>query len=150
MTLNCRFLPPRPGPSRNKLSQDEITDMCYIEGKDKELVIVFKDGRVRAFDIYSSEIQWEAKQEIPNMEHLLRAGSVTTDGRGHLFLLDLGNKRVQMLSENGDYVRSVAIDRKDEPYHIRWLNKYSSLVSSVMQESDNRFYISPLRLQNLK
>ena len=122
--------------------------MCCVDGKDSKLVVVvFIDGKLCAFNMLSSKLQWEAKQEIADSQQPLKAGGVTTDGRGNLFVSDLVNKWVQRFSLNGEYLGGVvSIHNKEEPdvvypiSHIRWLNKYSSLIV-VGELLNKRYYV---------
>ena len=122
--------------------------MCFVEGEDSKLiVVVFRDGKLCAFSAISCELLWQAKQEMPHPLHPLKAGGVTTDGRGHLFVSDLGNKWVQKFSLEGDYLgRVVCINKIGQPgfaypiSHIRYMNKYSSLVL-VGKLLDMRYYV---------
>ena len=103
VTVDCRSSPPCQRPLTGKLPKNKITDMCFVDGEDSKLiVVVFKDGSLCVFSAISSELQWQAKQEMPHTrvaQQPLRAGGVTTDGRGHLFVSDLGCARFQEISE---------------------------------------------------
>ena len=148
--LDCHSSPPSHGPARGKLPKDEVTDMCCVNGKDSKLVIiVFKDGKLCAFNVLSSKLQWQAKQEMPHpqvSQQPLKAVGVTTDGRGNLFVSDLGNKWVQRFSLDGKYLgRVVYFYNIQQPNivnpisHIRWVNKYSSLI--VASLSLKQYYV---------
>ena len=149
VTVDCHTSTPSQRLPRGKLPKKEITDMCCVHGEDSKLVVVvFKDGKLCAFNALSSVLQWETEQDMPDpkvAQNSLQAGGVTTDGRGHLFVCDLGNKWVQKFSLDGKYLeRVVRISDTAKPdftypiSHVRWLNKYSCVI--VVAEISNTKY----------
>ena len=103
--------------------------MCCVRGQGRQLVVmVFKDGTLRAYDLLSSEFKWEARKQMSDLRYNFRAGGVTTDGRNNLYVIDSYNQRVHKLSAQGSFVSTVVVFGEQHCSHIRWVNKFSSLV----------------------
>ena len=157
--FDCSTSPPKPATDvsiththTNKNSKEccpnhYIFHMCIVNSGAKQLLVtVTKSGKLRAFDTQADELEWEAGRNLRDMKYPFSAKGLTIDGC-HLFVIDSGNKCVQMFSTDGKYLKCIfkAVDYAlGYMNRIQWLNKTSSLV--VWNTRDGQNYINVIEI----
>ena len=133
----------------------QIREMLFVGENKKEIVISLYHG---LSGIYARNLAnillWNIEGAIDGQKEI-RCVSVTTDGRGHLFVCDEANKCIQLFSTDGLYICRL-IGRGEhglgEPFLVRWCKKTSSLIiahSKTIQGAYTRrdyMYISVIKL----
>ena len=123
--------------------------MCFVKEEAKcrgnGLVIVAPAGPqgIHAYNVETNSLQW--KKEIDGMG---RAG-VNSDGHGRLFVCDIDNGCIHMLSvSNGQYMGCL-IKQGDQglgvPLWGTWSEEISSLI--VVHAKGNKRFISVVKFQ---
>ena len=147
-----------PKPAKGKCvihtKNKYIYDMCFVQDGDKQLLIVAggdegfftskttKGPSLFAYDTEKDKLEWKVGENLPGNKEHMRAAGVTTDGRGHLFVTDRNNDRIQMFYvSDGAYLGHLILDTEIlrfrgflpwrqilPPCGILWCEKMSSLV----------------------
>ena len=60
-----------------------------------------------AYNVQSSQLEWMVKGKLGEMDEVMDAVSVTTDGCGHIFVCDANNSCVQVFSTGGIYLGAI-------------------------------------------
>ena len=157
--FDCSTSPPKPATDvsiththTNKISKNCCLDhiifhMCIVNSGDKQLLgTVTKSGKLRVFDTQADTLEWQAASNLRYMKNPFFAKDLTTDGR-HLFVIDAGNKCVQMFSTDGKYLKCIfkAVDYAlGTIKRIQWLDKTSSLV--VWNARDGQSYVNVIKI----
>ena len=120
-------------------------DMCFAEVEMKHFVIITANGPqgIRAFNADTNSLEWE--REIHGMEK----SGVASDGCGHLFVCDISNKRVHMLSISDGKYLGCLIKEGDQglgvPLFATWSEETCSLL--IAHKKENKRFISVIKLQ---
>ena len=133
-----------PAPERHipKSIDYEIKDLCCVKKGDEQLLIVTaynSYGRLRAFCRKSDVFKWQALCSVNSFitgKRLLNLRSLSSDGRGHLFVVNKAyhqNSTVEMFDTDGRY--SGCVFKMDRIKCIRWHEKSSSLVVADKENS---------------
>ena len=125
---------PKPAAGKRVIhpEQKEVYDMCFAQYGGKQLLIVAADDE--GLFVYNSEtdkLEWKLSGTPSQTEDKMLVTGVATDGRGHLFVADDGNKCIQMFSvSDGTHIRCLLKDENtlSNPDIIRWCQKTSSLL----------------------
>ena len=152
--LDCSGSEPKPVDGKNVIctKQTNISDMCVVQGGDRELLVATDGGkhggRVCAYNTATDELEWSVKGKLEGMQKEMGVRGVTTDGRGHLFLCDLDNSCIQLFCTDGRYLG--VLMRQGEhglgrPFDIRWCVATSSLVVGHSMRRER--YISFIKVQ---
>ena len=128
------------------------SDMLYTSNEGMELVVSTYDGAgFGACDPFTKKRKWRIQGNLPEMEKQITAWSVTTDGKGRLFVCEgpTGNRCVQMFSvSDGEYIGPLIREGEEglgTPCCIRWREQSSSLV--VADVRDKTWFISEIYIQ---
>ena len=123
-------------------------DMFFVgeEKKRKGLIIVTAQGPegIHAYNVDTNSLEW--KKEI---EGMARAG-IVSDGHGHLFVCDWGNKCIHMLSvSDGQYMGCLikqGVQGLGVPVFGAWSEEMSSLI--VARGKGNKRFISVIKVHS--
>ena len=109
----------------------KIKDICFFKENNKEIVICLYRGLKGIYARnWSNQLLWSVDGAISGQQEIVCV-SVATNGHGHLFVCDDGNKCIQLFSTDGLYIgRLVKAGEHGlgEPRLVRWCKKSSSLV----------------------
>ena len=146
--LDCSGSVPKPlsGINWTATQQNTISDMCSMADGENKLIITTRGfGGISAYsNRRSGRLEWNMKGELPGMDVNMCAESITTDGRGHFFMCDVGNKCIQMFSPQG-YKGTIWKGREHtlgEPLMVRWCKISSSL--NVVHMKSREYSISKI------
>ena len=128
-----------------------IFDMCFVERGSKRLLVTIqytmiqevKKSRIYTYDTDTKTLVWSIGGKLPGMKKVIDPESVTTDGRGHLFVTDNNNGCIHQITIDGDYVGVVLTAGEQDlgkPKIVRWWKDSSSLI--VAHEKDIKHTIS--------
>ena len=146
--LDCSNYPPTP---TNKITNIQIKpignhtiqDMCCVAFRKKKLLITAQSyGGVYAYIAGTDNLKWRIGGCHRGIEKWMNAVGITSNGRGQLFISDMSNKCIQMLSTNGTFLGTVLRRGKlglGNPQRIRWCDKANSLV--IAHEKQGLFSI---------
>ena len=133
--LDCSSDPPTLKNARTNIQlvgNQFIEDMCLVtRGKTNLLVTTQNFGGVYAFVAGTDNLRWYFGGYHRGIDKWINAVGITSNGRGHLFVSDIGNNCIQMLSTDGTFLGSVLRGGKNglgNPQRIRWCSKSNSLV----------------------
>ena len=126
----------KPKPAAGKCiihtQQTEIYDMCFVDYGDKQLLIVAADDEgLFAYNTRTDKLEWKVVGKQSEMEENMLVTGVATDGRGHLFVADDGNKCIRMFSvSDHSHVKCLVkgVETIGNPDFVRWCEKTSSLL----------------------
>ena len=128
------------------------SDMLCARIEGRELVVSTYDGAgLGACDPYTKKLAWRIQGKLLDMDKEISAWSVTTDGKGRMFVCDgpTGNRCVQMFSAaNGEYLGTLIREGEESlgiPCNVRWREQSSSLV--VADVRDKKWFISEIFIQ---
>ena len=128
------------------------SDMICVRIEGMELVVSTYDGAgLGACDPHTKKLVWRIQGNLLDMEKEISAWSVTTDGKGRLFVCDgpTGNRCVQMFSTaDGEYLGTLIREGEEglgAPCCIRCDEQSSSFV--VADVRDNDWFISEIYIQ---
>ncbi len=106
---------------------DVISGMRHVVTGGVRLLVVVGEG-MSAYNTDSGELEWVAKviAEKPFAPH-----SVTSDGRGHLFVSDTANRCIQVFSTEGTHLGPILSEDKwdlGSPTSLDWADSIPALV----------------------
>ena len=146
--LDCRSYPPVPTNKKTNIQikhtdNHSIQDMCCVTFIKNNLLITAQSyGGVNAYVAGTDYLKWHVGGDQPGIDKWMNAVGVTTNGWGQLFVSDMSNKCIQMLSTNGAFLDTVLRREKLgvwNPQRIRWCDKANSLV--IAHEKQGLFSI---------
>ncbi len=122
-------------------SNKEMSDMCCIQRNGEQLVVtVHKLDGIYAYNLRTGDLEWTVKNKLPGWKFHLDASGVTTDGRSHLFVSDVGNRCVHVFCVDGKYVGPV-IQHGERGFPARgrlhFMRNLSSLAITAKEEQWN-------------
>ena len=126
-----------------------VHEMC-CPSLDLLVVTRNKEG-VFAYTLRGGELNWRVSGKLPGMELEIYASGITADEQGHLFVCDIRNRCVHMLSvRDGAHLRVVV--REGEvglvyPYPVAWHSESASLVVAHYKK-DAVLYLSTFSCQD--
>ena len=113
--------------------QSTLNDLHFTQHGEEQLVFT-SDVRqgVSCYDATSGTLKSRAKGRMIGMDKEMSPRSVTSDGKGNLFVYDHNNYGIQMISGKGVYMGCV-FKAEHQVNHfrtewIRWCSRTSSLV----------------------
>ncbi len=117
-----------------QIRRQQVFGMCCIQSGDQELLVVAQgEAGLRAYNLKSKKVVWTFNGKPDDIsEFCLFAFSLTTDGKGNLFVYDTNNKCIQIFSSSGKFQRSMPWSITDEwngRHMISWNQVTSSLVA---------------------
>ena len=126
--------------------EEEVLDMCTSH----DLLVVARGEGVFCYTLDGGELKWRVSGKLPGMEHEIKAWGVTADEQGCLFVCDVNNKCVHVLSaRDGTHLGVVAREGEEgvgEPCNVTWHQESKSLV--VAHKKYDVYHLSILsRLQ---
>ncbi len=83
---------------------ETVSDMCYVTWNEMELLIMV-NGWIKAYDPKEEQIIWTVCGKVGGSRKDINATSVTTDGAGHIFVVDGATQNVLMFVPDGTYIR---------------------------------------------
>ena len=150
--LDCSASPPKPvaGKSVTFTKQDAIWDMCCVKDNDDEDLLVTTRGYVGifAYKLKTDERVWRVKgRRATKKGKEIGVESITTDGRGHLFVCGL-DECVWIFSTSGNFLatlmRQKSLDTV-QPWSISWCRETSSLIVAHTKANDRKYHISNIK-----
>ena len=125
---------PKPAAGKRVIHTelDNITDMCVVQDGDEQVLIVAHMNGVFAYNT-------ETDEPVPKIRYDMEAGGLTTDGRGHLWVIDDGDKSIKTYSvSDGKYLGSLKKDLEEfgPPDKICWLEETSSLLCACRRNGE--------------
>ena len=142
--LDCSESQPK-STSVMHTQQSQILDMCCIQHNDKQLLITSRDfdGGIYAYNTDTKTLEWIVKGKLPGMRHDISVEKITTDECGRIFVCDINNMSIQMLTPEGTYL-GVALTSEQivggKPLRLGWGKKWSCLVLASIK--DGRYHLS--------
>ena len=128
--LDCAKSPPRLLSAKNFTctEQDSIYDICCVKHRDKQLLITTHELEgINAYNTSSNKREWCVLAELCETAKNIRPQSITTDGHGHLFVVDKNNACIQMFSTGSVYMGPVLEkERFADLGEIDWCSSNSS------------------------
>ena len=134
--------------------QQDYDDMCFAY---EDTIKIFSVGRYsETIEAFSMKKLWELRECKPDeMKYAIRPSAITTDGCGHLFVIDTVNNCIQVFDTDGTYMCIVDCYGKLElgtPMRIAWSKTESALVlvhrvTREPQRGIDRCFISVLKVQ---
>ena len=150
--LDCCASPPKPvaGKSVTFTKQDAVWDMCCVKDNDDEDLLVTTRGYVGifAYKLKTDERLWRVKgRRATKKGKEIGVESITTDGRGHLFVCGL-DECVWIFSTSGNFLatlmRQKSLDTV-QPWSISWCRETSSLVVAHTKANDRKYHFSNIK-----
>ena len=129
--------------------------MCVVLNISKQLLVIATvSGKLRAFDVESSNLEWEADSKLGGVMPLsLHAATISLDGQGQVLVCDLNNECIQLffafsgrylrpvLRKNDARLQSVGEDQEPEKFlRIRSLEDSPSI--AVAYKTKEKYYRS--------
>ena len=148
------------GKSVISTEQTDIEDMCFVKDGEKQLLVVAGGNEgLSAYNTVRDALQWKIDGHLSGNEMVMKPMGVTTDGRGHLFIADSHNRRIQMfVAPDGQYLGYLLLDKTEIPrsrfvyynfeeifrfpWRIRWCEETSSLMCSSRSNRPKNWYLS--------
>lgn len=122
--------------------------LCCMQEGDKHLVVATHCSyTLSAWNAKTDELEWSVDGVLPGM-NVIEPFGVVSDGRGHLFVCDVGNACVQMFSADGKSMGAVLRAGKQglgKPWLITWCDKMSSLVVAHICQDSGAYQISVIK-----
>ena len=146
--LDCSAIPPKEVSQKNVIFPTEniIWEMCFVnEEKNRKRLIIITAGneRIYAYNVDTKSLEW--KTEIKGMKQV----GIVSDSHGHLFICDLENKCIHMISVSDGQYMGCLIERGDQgmgsPVWGVWSEETSSLI--VAHRRDFKWFISVIKIQ---
>ena len=107
---------PKPAAGKPVIhtQNNDIEDMCFVQyGEESLLVVADTEQGLFAYNTEKDKLEWRVAEYLPGNKRDMTVMGVTTDGRGHLFVVDCDNERIQMFSvSDGQYLGYVVIDAR--------------------------------------
>ena len=110
---------------------------------DVQLLITAGGSRICAYDINSGAQVFEVSGRLGAMGKDIIPRGLSTDGAGHILVVDKNNWCVHMLSTNGKYIDTVFKEGQHglaKPHGIGWCAYTSSLV--INHTTDDELVLS--------
>ena len=133
--LDCSSDPPTLKNTRTNIplvGNQFIEDMCLVACRKTDLLVTTQNfGGVYAYVAGTDNLRWYFGGYHRGIDKWINAVGITSNGRGHLFVSDIGNNCIQMLSTDGTFLGSVLRGGKSglgNPQRIRWCSRSNSLV----------------------
>ena len=150
--LDCSASPPKPvaGKSVTFTKQDAIWDMCCVKDNDDEDLLVTTRGYVGifAYKLKTDERVWRVKgRRATKKGKEIGVESITTDGRGHLFVCGL-DECVWIFSTSGNFLATLMRQKSMDtvqPWSISWCGETSSLIVAHTKANDRKYHISNIK-----
>ena len=160
--LDLSGLKPKPAAGKRVIHTQifNIYDMCFVEDRDKQLLIVAGgDKGLFAYNTQNDKVEWKVGENLSGNAKHAKAMGVTTDGRGHLFVSDHNNHCIQVFSvSDGKYLGYLILDaemfhswpRRDmillydydfRPHEILWCEEMSSLICTSRLDGSWHFMV---------
>ena len=141
--LDCSSYPPITinKVTRIQIWNDFVQEMCCIMHKEKQLLVTtHNEGGVQAYLAGTDKLEWCLCGRYLGMDRVINAVGITANGHSQLFVCDVNNGCIQMLSTDGTFLTTVL--RSGEhmlgiPRRISWFRKTRSLVVAHKKESLN-------------
>ena len=147
--VDCSTAPPTP---RGEIpiahdGQNYMYTMCT----SGDLLVVARGGYgVFAHTLDGGELKWKVSGKLPGMEHEIKACRVAAGKQGHLFVYDIMNKCVHVLSaRDGTHLGVVVREGQDGvgiPCKVAWHSESASL--SAVHWKDKAYHLSVFSGQN--
>ena len=146
--LDCRRYPPVLKNTRTNIQvqlvgDHSVQDMCCVSFRRNGLLVTAQSyGGVYAYIVGSDNLKWHIGGYHRGIDKWMNAVGITSNGRGQLFVSDMSNSCIQMLSTNGTFLGTVLRRGKlglGNPQRIRWCDKANSLV--IAHEKQGLFSI---------
>ena len=133
--LDCSNYPPTLKDTRTNIpliGNQFIEDMCLVtQGKTDLLVVTQNYGGVYAYVAGTDDLRWYFGGYQRGINKWINAVGITNNGLGQLFVCDISNNCIQMLSTDGTFLGTVLRGGKNglgNPQRIRWCSEANSLV----------------------
>ena len=148
--LVCETSPPTEGAweSKTRLSHYSVDDSTHVTHNKLEYLVTAEGTRGVA--MYTRDFlrhEWRVAGKPFRLEKEIHAKTVTTDGRGNIYLYDSANKCILLFHTDGTY-RDVLVRESEYDLgsirKIRWCRKSSALV--VAHRVDDKMQITAFRL----
>ena len=142
--LDCQA-EPKQQEMTSTLDMVKASDMCLVEGEDEKLLVIIslrEDELIYACNSTTGKLRWTAVKKIPDTDKPFQSPSVTGDDSGHLFVLDVTNKCIQMFAApDTQYLGCFKkLDEEDKNVKkLHWCKELSSLF--VVYEKDGKILI---------
>ena len=145
--LDCSQAEPKQQEMTSTLDMVKASDMCLVDGEDEKLLVIIslrEDELIYACNSTTGKLMWTAVKKVPDTDKLFQSLSVTGDDRGHLFVLDVTNKCIQMFAAaDGQYIRCFKKLEEDgmdkNVIKLHWCHELSSLF--FVYENDGKILI---------
>ena len=103
------------------LNMIKASYMCLVDSADEKLLVIIsprEDELIYACNSTTGKLRWTAVKKVPDLDtdKPFQSLSVTGDDSGHLFVLDVTNKCIQMIAAaDGQYIRCFKkLDEEDK------------------------------------
>ena len=117
------------------------SDMCTLGDL---LVVARGNDGVFAYTLDGGELKWKVSGELPGMLCEIKAGRVAAGEQGNLFMYDIMNKCVHVLSAQDGTHRGMVVregqEDVGEPFNVTWHQESASLI--VVHWKDKVFHLS--------
>ena len=147
--LDCDYYPPSPTNKKTKVlrkqaSRYSIQDMCCVTfGNTNLLITTHSYGGVYAYVAGTDELKWYVGGYQNKIDKWMNAVGITSNGYGQLFVCDISNNCIQMISIDGTFLGTVlrsGAQGLGNPQRIRWCSKANYLV--IAHEKQGLFSIN--------
>ena len=146
--LDCSQAEPKQQEMMSTLDMVKACDMCLVDGEDEKLLVIIslrEDELIYACNSTTGKLRWTAVKKIPDTDKPFQSPSVTGDDSGHLFVLDITNKCIQMfVAADGQYLgcfkKFGEEDIGKDVKKLHWCKEISSLL--VVYEKDGKILIT--------
>ena len=106
--LDCSQAEPKQQDMMSTLDMIKASVMCLVDGENKRLLVVIslrEDELIYACNSTTGKLRWTAMKKVRDIDKLFQSLSVSGDDCGHLFVLDVTNKCIQMFAAaNSQYL----------------------------------------------
>ena len=145
--LDCSQAEPKQKGMTSTLDMVKASDMCLVDGQDEKLLVIIslrEDELIFACNSTTGKLRWTTAKKVADTDKPFQSLSVTGDNSGHLFVLDVTNKCIQMFAAaDGQYIGCFKkLEEEDIGQNVKklhWCKELSSLF--VVYEKDGKILI---------
>ncbi len=154
--LDCKRSQPRStgrGENTIQTHQSWTSDMCcVVTGKKQKLLVTTHCAMgIYAYNTDFGNAEWKLSGKLGNLRENIRPWGVTTDGTSGVFVCDINNDCVLLVSVQGRYLGTVLRAGQCDvgaPWRLGWCQPEKALV--IQSVKDDESYISVVKLEIAK